>query len=319
MPLRSVSSTPSLGSSQGIYLFGNDSVLGVLQALVERLNHNFSKQHCAPLPICIIPSSNDLRGVRRWVAHQELLNLFDNDESMQHWEAFAQSVWAAQPVVARLSQHYSDAYRQVQSSRRFCAFDGEFAQFIFCDAHGASTHGLDRLEEALIQLQTYEFVVNDWEHLKVKPAALLDLSYVGAALNWDEEQLRDRIHGASFFGSHAGLIGVAERETLLQQLVEKDEIRWINPLSWWNDGALLNYITLRSGEQGSARSLYNFARPSCTLAGVLDSLTSELGSGLKEDEHLGQRQLNGDFLCNFLPEHLWAQRQAIEPAETQDA
>lgn len=308
----------SSSSPQGIYLLGNDAVLGQLQALFGRLNHHFSQNHCAPLPVCIIPSNDDLRSTRQWVAQHASLSLFDNPDSMAEWEAFARSVWAAQPVVARLSQHSSHAYEQVRSFRRFCAFDGEFDQFVFCDARSQSTHGLDQLEEVLIQLQTHEFVLDDWEHLKAEPTALLDISYVGAALDWSEGQLRERLHGASFFASHGGLLGAKERKLLLKQLIEDDEIRWLNPLSWWNDGALFSYMTLRSGEQGKARSLYNFARPHCPVHHGLSAPLEPLPPEMMGYGFANGHPMDGDFLCNFLPEHLWAQRQAIGAVEVKD-
>ncbi|NJM58746.1 MAG: hypothetical protein HC857_16895 [Synechococcales cyanobacterium RU_4_20] len=209
-----------------------------------------------PFPICIIPFDNDCTQIQAWIATQPHLTLFQDRTSLLKWETFYAAVWASQALIHRLSQRYATHHGDVHYARKFCAFDGPFERFVVYDA----MRGGQQVDESgpcldfaqvdpnqiFTQLDRYDLAVEDWEWLKPEPGATLDLAYAADALGCAEERVRDRLHGAHWFGARASLFPPDVLTGLCQNLMEGGELRWINPLRWWDEAALFNYMTLRT-------------------------------------------------------------------------
>ena len=76
--------------SRGIYILANDVVYDKLIALLNSIEANVSTN----LPVCIIPYDDRLEKVKRLLDTQLNATLFDNWESIQRWEDFADAVWS---------------------------------------------------------------------------------------------------------------------------------------------------------------------------------------------------------------------------------
>lgn len=303
---------------QGLYLLGNDAVLGQMQAIVAALLSGDLGD--ASMPICIIPFDEQMEETEDWIARHDQISLFSDTDALRKWETFYEAIWASQPVVNRLSQRYALDYGNVHYARKFCAFDGPFQRFVVYDAvRGAWSQSAEKttlpaseppasdqpvseqpvftpaisnpaisnppvsnppasgvkqlasnlapmdflklnLPQFLEQLDRYDLIVEDWEWLKPSPRAVMDLAYVNhLCVNSDDGDcawvrdpqhaqvglLRNRLHGAQFFAAQARLFTPEMLTQLCQNLIEGEEIRWINSLRWWDEAALFSYMTLR--------------------------------------------------------------------------
>ena len=227
---------------QGIYTLANDAVYDQLVALLNSIEVNVNPD----IPVCIIPYDNRLDKIKREVYSRPNLILFDNHNSIQRWENFAQQIWTAYP---KSNQNKSARLVQTRKrmQRRYAAFDGPFEQFVIYDADSLAMKPLDNVFE---RLKTYDFVFDDWEHRKPDSVAALNLSLIEKSSKFKAVDVRPKLHCASFFGSRRGLFDPQTLSHLKEQLIEHRELEWINRVS---EAFLFNYMTLR-GEY----SLFNF-------------------------------------------------------------
>jgi hypothetical protein len=225
----------------GIYTLANDAVLDQLIALLNSIEANVGS-----IPVCIIPYDDRVAQVKQAIADRPQVSLFDNAESIQRWETFAQEIWAAHPQGSQKSSASLVNVRK-HAQRRYAAFDGEFEKFVVYDADCLAMKPLD---EVFGKLDQYDFVFDDWEHAKPERAAALKFSPIERALKLTPEEIRAQIHCSSFFGSKRGLFDRQTLAGLQQKLVEQQEAAWINGVA---EAFLFSYLTLR-GEF----SLFNF-------------------------------------------------------------
>jgi hypothetical protein len=228
--------------SQGIYTLANDVVYDQLVALLNSIEMNVSPD----IPVCVIPFDERIDRVKQEVDSRANVRLFDNLDSIQRWEDFAQQVWAAHPAANKNAinrQPWGKGHH-----RKFVAFEGPFEKFVFYDADSLA---MKPVEDVFERLDTYDFVFNDWEHKKPEPTTALDIPRIVKTGFYKEEQIRSKLHCSSFFASKQGIFDEKELLALKKQLVEQGEVAWVP--RWWDDAFLFTYMTLRCD-----RPLFNF-------------------------------------------------------------
>ncbi|MEH2077643.1 MAG: Npun_R2821/Npun_R2822 family protein [Nostoc sp.] len=229
--------------SFGIYTLANDVVFDQLVALLNSIEVNIS----ADVPICIIPYNEQLDLVRQEVNARKNVILFDNWDVIQRWEEFAHQVWAAQSSKKETKLSRSSWYKS-HLQRKFVGFEGIFDKFVFYDSDSLAMKPLNNLID---KLETYDFIFDDWEHIKDEAVAALNIPLIEQTGLYTEADIRSKLHCSSFFGSKRGLFTVKEIQTMKERLITHREIEWIN--GWWDDAFLFNYMTLRCD-----RPLFNF-------------------------------------------------------------
>ncbi|MDJ0845158.1 Npun_R2821/Npun_R2822 family protein [Crocosphaera sp.] len=233
--------------SQGIYTLANDVVYDQLVALLNSIEVNVSSL----LPVCIIPYDDRLDKVKSEIKNRPNVSLFDNQESINRWENFAHKVWDAHPR-NKESKASRPRWYKGHLHRKFVAFDGDFDRFIFYEADNLA---MKPIEAVWQKLEAYDFVFDDWEHRKPTEHAALNIPLIEASGCYREEEIRPKIHDASFFSSKKGLFPPQELGELEDKLINQREVEWINGIGWWDDVFLYNYLTLRS-----ERPIYNFTQ-----------------------------------------------------------
>jgi len=229
---------------KGIYILANDVVFDQLVALLNSIETNISPE----IPICIIPYNERLEKVRSEIATRPQVSLFENTESIQQWEAFANQVWKSHDRAQKAwhDRQLPEVYR-IEMHRKFCCFDGEFDQFIYFDADTLALHSIDFI---LQKLDTYDWVTNDYQHRS-------DIKYIFDAPEtvllevFDAETLKSNIFCAGWFASKKNVFTNEILRSLLTSLQsgESDLLAF-----WGTDQSLMNYMVLRS-----QISYYNFA------------------------------------------------------------
>ncbi|MEA5508659.1 hypothetical protein VB715_02670 [Crocosphaera sp. UHCC 0190] len=233
--------------TKGFYILANDVVYDQLIALLNSIEINVNQE----LPICIIPYDNRLEKVKSEIKNRPNLTLFDNQESINRWEEFADKVWAAHPRNQE-SKATRPRWYKGHLQRKFVAFDGEFDHFVFYEADNLAMKPVDDVFE---KLNDYDFVFNDWEHRKPTETAALNIPLIEKSGFYTDTEVRPKIHDASFFGGKKGLFSPQELAELENKLINQREVEWINRIGWWDDVFLFNYLTLRC-----ERPIYNFTQ-----------------------------------------------------------
>ncbi|MDJ0508874.1 MAG: methionine synthase [Crocosphaera sp.] len=232
---------------KGIYTLANDVVYDQLIALLNSIEANVDPS----LPICIIPYDQRLDKVKEAIKNRPNLSLFDNQESIERWDNFAYKVWEAHPRNQE-SKTSRPKWYQGNLHRKFLAFDGDFEQFVFYEADNLA---MKPVADVFEKLKDYDFVFNDWEHRKPTATTALNIPLIEASGCYTEEQVRPKIHDASFFAAKKGLFPPQELADLEDKLINKREVEWINKIGWWDDVFIYNYMTLRC-----ERPIYNFTQ-----------------------------------------------------------
>jgi len=222
--------------SRGIYTLANDRVYDQLVALLNSIEANVSPE----MPIIVIPFDHQVEQIAQEIDTRRNVKLFQNWDSIQRWENFAQQVWTAHPIaqskwLTRLPTKNRGLHR------KFVTFDGPFDQFVFYDADSLAMKPIDDIFE---KLHSYDFVFNDWEHQKPEGKTALDLRLVSQTGCHSKTQVKTKLHCSSFFGSKRGIFAEQELSALKQKLIDHQEVSWIP--RWWDDAFLFNYLTLRS-------------------------------------------------------------------------
>jgi hypothetical protein len=229
--------------SFGIYTLANDVVFDQLVALLNSIEMNIS----ADIPICIIPYNEQIDLIKQEVNARKNVILFDNWDVIERWEEFAHQVWAAQSSKKEAKLSRSSWYKS-HLQRKFVAFEGIFDKFVFYDSDSLAMKPLNNVIE---KLETYDFIFDDWEHVKDEAVAALNIPIIEQTELYTEADIRSKLHCSSFFGSKRGLFTVKEIQIMKERLITHREVEWIN--GWWDDAFLFNYMTLRCD-----RPLFNF-------------------------------------------------------------
>lgn len=225
-------------SSCGIYTFGNDYVYDQLVALLNSIEVNVGND----IPVCIIPYDERLDKVLPEIRARDNVTLYDNQESIQRWDQFFNEVWASHPRAKEVAGSRNFWFYQGNTHRKLVGFDGPFEKFVFYDTDSLAMKPLSNLFE---KLEHYDFVFDDWEHIKPEPIAALDIPLIESTGAYQEKDVRPKLHCYSFFGSKSGQFNFSELLELKKRLIDDGEVQWINPKAWWDEAALFTYMTLR--------------------------------------------------------------------------
>jgi hypothetical protein len=226
----------------GVYILANDVVYDQLVALLNSIEVNVSSD----IPVCIIPYNQKLNLVKKEVDSRSNVSIYSNLESLKRWDEFAKEVWSVHPAVKKKEPR--NRWYKSPLLRKFAAFDGEFDNFVFYDADSLAMKPLDNVFQ---KLNEYDFVFDDWEHIKPLSATALDIPLMEKSKLYTEAQVRPKLHCSSFFASKKGIFAPDEISRMKQLLVEEGEIAWVT--RWWDDAFLFNYLTLRC-----ERPLFNY-------------------------------------------------------------
>lgn len=229
----------------GIYTISSDMVYDQVIALLNSIEVNVGSE----IPVCIIPYNEVPQRIKQEISARPNVTIFEDWDAIRRWDEFAEEVWAAHPRANRTDLPLPGWYRS-HVHRRFAAFDGPFEKFVVFDA---DTLVMKPLDDVIEKLNTYDFVFNDWEHIKPEAVAALNISLIEKTGLYGRDEVRSKLHCGSFFGSKRGIFNPQELAELKKRLIEDREIEWINGKGWWDDGFLLSYLTLRSD-----RPLFNF-------------------------------------------------------------
>lgn len=221
----------------GIYILANDFVYHQLVALLNSIEVNVG----AEIPICIIPYDDRLEKVRAEVDRRPQVTVFENQASIERWEAFAVRAWKAHDRAQKIWQARGlpSTYR-LAMHRKLCCFDGIFDKFIYFDADTLAMNSVTPIFE---QLKDFDWITNDYQYCS-------DVKYIFDAprsqlLKYFElDALNTHIFCAGWFASKKEVFTEEMLEDLLTKLEagEADLMALGGP-----DQSLMNYMVLRSG------------------------------------------------------------------------
>lgn len=221
----------------GIYILANDFVYHQLVALINSIEVNVGKA----MPICIIPYDDRLEKVRAEIERRPQVTLFENQDSIARWEAFATRAWKAHDRARNAWKEHGlfKTYR-LAMHRKLCCLDGDFDKFIYFDA---DTLALGTVEPVFEKLDYFDWVTNDYQYCS-------DVKYIFDAPEaeilkvFDAETLKSCIFCAGWFASKKTIFSEEGLENLLVSLEQGDA----NLMALRGpDQSLLNYMVLRSG------------------------------------------------------------------------
>ncbi|WP_237745562.1 MULTISPECIES: Npun_R2821/Npun_R2822 family protein [Planktothrix] len=233
-------------SSCGIYTFGNDYVYDQLIALLNSIEANVGTD----FPVCIIPYDQRLDKILPEIRARKQVTLYDDWESIKEWDHFVKEVWASHPRSKDVNGNREFWFYQGNTHRKLVSFNGLFEKFVFYDTDSLAMKPLNNLFE---KLDHYDFVFDDWEHIKAEKIAALNIPLIENTGIYKEKDIRPKLHCSSFFGSKKGLFNKSDLVNFKKQLIDNREVEWINGKAWWDEAALFTYMTLRA-----ERSFFNY-------------------------------------------------------------
>ncbi|MGL5064576.1 MAG: Npun_R2821/Npun_R2822 family protein [Microcoleus sp.] len=218
----------------GICTLANDTVCDQLIALLNSIEVILGSN----IPVCIYPFDNQIQRIKTEIANRPNVFIYEDNASIQQWDEFMQ---AAAPE--RLNRK---KFRLYGAHRRFCAFDGPFAKFIYMDADTLVMNSLDLIFQ---QLDSSDFVVYDFQFRD--PTKVYNIQSPKLFEVFDRDRINSEIFCSGFYGSKQGLFDRTTREWLLTQLQSGDaEILYAGA----GEQPLLNYMVMKTHINS-----YNFA------------------------------------------------------------
>ncbi|NMG58049.1 sugar transferase [Geitlerinema sp. P-1104] len=225
----------------GICTLANDYVYDQLVALLNSIEVNQGKD----TPVCIFPYDDNLERVRAEIAHRPNVQIYDDQESIDRWDTFAQAVWERHPT-AKQQWNLQSGLHRAGTHRRFCGFDGPFDRFIYIDADALLIDSLDYIFE---KLETHDWVVYDYQFKDPSHIYTLDAPQLYEV--FPKERIETEIFCSGFYGTHRNLYNSQQLEDLLNHLgAGEAEVLYV----WAPDQTILNYLAMRS-----QRQIYNFS------------------------------------------------------------
>jgi hypothetical protein len=229
----------------GIYTLANDTVFDQVVALINSIEVNISPD----IPICIIPYNQKLDLVKQEIKSRKNITLFEDWNAIKIWDDFVNQLWDAHPREKESKLNRPGWYKGFVH-RKFTAFHGGFERFVFFDADSLAMKPIDDIFD---KLNTYDLVFNDWEHAKPKTVTEVNLDIIQETTQLTEMALRHKLHCDSFFGSKRLYFDLEDLNIIKEKWIEKQELNWVRPGSWWSSSGLFNYMTIHGD-----RSIFNF-------------------------------------------------------------
>lgn len=219
----------------GLCTLANDTVCDQLIALLNSIEIISGSN----IPVCIYPFDDQIQQIKAEIANRPNVFIYEDTASIQRWDEFME---AAAPE--RLNRQ---KFRLYGAHRRFCAFDGPFAKFIYLDA---DTLVMNSLEPVFQQLDESDFVVYDFQFCD--PTKVYNIDSPKLLEVFDQNRIDSEIFCSGFYASKQGLFDRNTREWLLSQLQSGDaQILYAGA----GEQPLLNYMVMKTNLNS-----YNFAR-----------------------------------------------------------
>ena len=219
----------------GICTLANDTVYDQLIALLNSIEIILSSN----IPVCIYPFDDQIEQIKAEIVNRPNVFIYEDSASIQRWDKFMQ---AAAPE--RLNRK---KFRLYGAHRRFCAFDGPFAKFIYMDADTLVMNSLDGVFQ---KLEESDFVVYDFQFLD--STKVYNIQSPKIVKVFDQSRIDSEIFCSGFYGSKQEFFDQNTRKWLLAQLQSGDgEILYAGA----GEQPLLNYMVMKT-----KMNSYNFAR-----------------------------------------------------------
>ena len=227
----------------GICTLGNDRVFDQIVALLNSIEVIAGKD----MPVCIYPYDNNTDRLSLEVSKRPNVQLYDDYESIDRWDSFAQAAWDTHPTATQIWQQAgSQGYHRFGTHRRYCAFDAPFDRFLYMDA---DTLLMSPVDDIFNLLESNDCVVYDFQHKDPTHVYTVDspkLNFVFSA-----QRVATEIFCSGFYASKQGLFSETKRNEIINHLAS-GEAEILYPMA--PDQTLINYMMMRSGS-----SIYNLA------------------------------------------------------------
>ncbi|MGH1396065.1 MAG: Npun_R2821/Npun_R2822 family protein [Trichormus sp.] len=220
----------------GICTLANDKVYDQLIALLNSIEAIYGQT----MPVCIYPYDQHTEQIAAEIAHRPQVQLYNDQNSIQHWDEFVRHVWDTHPTAkAHWLKVSNEEYHRVGTHRRYCAFDAPFERFVYMDADTLLMSPLDKI---FTQLDEHDFVVYDFQYKDL--SHVYDESSPKLKQLFTPEQLQTQIFCSGFYAAKQGLFTTEKQETILAKLRQGEaEILY----SMAPDQTVLNYMVMRLG------------------------------------------------------------------------
>lgn len=226
----------------GICTLANDRVYEQLVALLNSIEAILGKN----TPVCVYPYDNQTESIAREIAKRPNVQLYDNQESIQGWDRFAQAAWDTHAITRQREEKLGSKYHRFGTHRRYCAFDGPFKRFLYLDA---DTLLMGPVDFIFAQLETDDCIVYDFQYKD--PTHVYNVNSPLLSQVFSQSRIKSEIFCSGFYASKKDLFPAQVRENLISKL-KNGESDILYPQA--PDQTLLNYMMMRSGF-----SIYNFA------------------------------------------------------------
>ena len=227
----------------GICTLANDRVYDQVVALLNSIEAIAGKD----MPVCIYPYDDNTDKLNLEVSKRPNVQLYDNRESINRWDDFAQAAWDTHPTASQIWQKAgSNSYHRFGTHRRYCAFDAPFDRFLYMDADTLLMSPVDKIFNLLESNDcvVYDFQYKDLTHVYTVESPKL-------ATVFSPQRVATEIFCSGFYASKKDLFPQAKRMEIINHL-RSGEAEILYPMA--PDQTLVNYMMMRSG-----CSIYNLA------------------------------------------------------------
>lgn len=225
----------------GICTLANDRVYDQVVALLNSI------EAIADMPVCIYPYDDNTDKLSLEVSKRPNVQLYDNRESIERWDNFAQAAWDTHPTARQIWQQAgSKSYHRFGTHRRYCAFDAPFDRFLYMDA---DTLLMSPVNNIFNLLGNNDCVVYDFQHKD--PTHVYNVNSPQLTTVFPEQRIATEIFCSGFYASKKDLFPATIRNELINYL-KSGEAEILYPMA--PDQTLINYMMMRSGS-----SIYNLA------------------------------------------------------------
>ena len=227
----------------GICTLANDRVYDQVVALLNSIEAITGKE----MPVCIYPYDDNIAKLSLEVSKRPNVHLYDNRESIDRWDDFAQAAWDTHPTANQIWQQAgSKSYHRFGTHRRYCAFDAPFDRFLYMDADTLLMSPVDNIFNLL---NSHDCVVYDFQHKD--PTHVYTVTSPKLETVFSAQRIATEIFCSGFYASKKDLFTEERRKEIINYL-KSGEAEILYPMA--PDQTLINYMMMRSG-----CSIYNLA------------------------------------------------------------
>lgn len=220
----------------GICTLANDRIYDQLVALLNSIEANAGKE----IPVCVYPYDDNTERIAGEIAKRPNVQLFDDREAIDRWDAFARAAWDTHPTAReRWRKAGSEGYHRFGTHRRYGAFDGPFDRFVYMDGDSLLMSPLDSLFD---RLDSADCVVYDYQYKD--PTHVYEVASPKLREIFPGDRVEREIFCSGFFAFRKGGFDGDRREWLLERL-RSGEAEILYPMA--PDQTLVNYMMMRSG------------------------------------------------------------------------